>query len=109
MLDIEIVGNEEAIADVKQHSESLTNIKFREYEEKGADGSAGVFGLVGELSKLLLPSLLGILKRALFADRNLEVKVNGLEFKVKDIEEASEVLTLLEKRGLLKQDEVSDP
>jgi hypothetical protein len=109
MLDIEVIGNKEAIEDVKQNSESFTSSRFRGYEEKGADGSAGVFGLVGELSKPLLPNLIGILKRALFADRNLEVKVNGLEFKVKDIEEASEVLTLLEKRGLLKQEEVNDP
>lgn len=109
MLNLEIIGNEDTIAAVKRQMAPITGSDIRQYHHKGASGEAGVFGLVTSLSKSVLPPVLDILRFAVPRDRNLKVNINGLELVVRNVGEASEVLDLLEDRGLLPKDEDGEP
>jgi hypothetical protein len=53
----------------------------------------------------VLPKVLELLKPLTSRDRNLKVSVNGLDFTVRDIGEANEVLNLLSDRGLLPRED----
>jgi len=101
MLKVEITGNDAAIAVAKAQVVPLTDTGIREYEHKGADGEPGVFGIVTSIGVRALPKLLSILKPLLDRDRNLKISFNGLELIVRDLQEASAVISLLEARGLL--------
>ena len=107
MLDIEIVGNAKAIAVIKKDLAVLLNTEVREYEEKAAVGTADIFGLIASIPISLLTKVLEILHKGVRPDRNLILKVgnkdgNSIEITVRDIKEASAVLSLLESRGLIK-------
>ncbi|ODA28185.1 hypothetical protein [Planctopirus hydrillae] len=102
MIDVEIVGTAEVIALVKSDLASLPDVEVREYEEKAAAGTAGVVGLLTAIPTSVLEKLVEILRRAVHPDRDLIVKFNDVEFKVRDISEADAVLSLLDDRGLLK-------
>ena len=105
MLKVEIVGNSDAIAVVKRGAPGLGEVGFRQYDVKAATGVAGIVGLVAMIPASVFVALVGVLRDALSKDRNLEVEVNGLRFKVRDLEEARAVLDEIERRGLLQKGE----
>lgn len=104
MIDVDIVGNAEAIDFVKRQLATLPDVEIREYEEKAAAGTAGVFGLLTAVPKSMIEKVVEILRRAVQPDRDLIVKFNNVEFKVRDIAEVDAVLSLLAARGLLKSE-----
>jgi hypothetical protein len=101
LVNIDIIGNEQVVAEVKSQLESMTASDIRPYQHRGAGGEAALFGVVASVLTAVLPKLLEILKPLVARDRNLKVGINGLELNVRDIGEASEVLDLLKKRGIL--------
>jgi len=101
MLEIDIAGNAQAIAAVKEQIIAAAGGEVREYRHKGAGGESGVVGLLTSVVLPFLPDLLGFLKFALPRDRNLKIVVNGLELNVRDVGEAKDVINLLKDRGLL--------
>jgi len=105
MLEIDIAGNRQAIAAIKEQIVAAARGDVREYRHKGAGGESGVVGLLTSVVLPFLPNLLELLKIALPHDRNLKIVVNGLELNVRDVGEAKDVINLLKDRGLLKADD----
>jgi hypothetical protein len=103
LVNVDIIGNEHVVAEAKSHLESLTASEIRPYQHRGAGGEAGIFGVVASVLTAVLPKLLELLKPLVARDRNLKIGINGLELNVRDIGEASEVLDLLKKRGMLSK------
>lgn len=104
MIDVDIVGNAEAIGLVKRHLATLPDVEIREYEEKAAAGTAGVFGLLTAVPKSMIEKVVEILRRGVRPDRDLIVKFNDFEFRVRDIAEVDALLSLLVARGVLKSE-----
>jgi pentatricopeptide repeat protein len=101
LLEIEIVGNEDAIDEAKRQIGAVTTDAVRSYRHRGAAGEAGIFGILTSIVTSALPNLLDLLKPLVARDRTLKVSINGLEISVRDVDEAKDVLELLKKRGLL--------
>lgn len=88
----------------KNEMAPLAATTIREFQHRGAGGEAGVFGIVTSIPVPVLGKLLDILRRLVVADRDLKIVANGFELHVRDVKEASDVLTLLKKRGLLPKE-----
>jgi hypothetical protein len=101
VIQIEITGSESAIAVAEEQVAALAVGQIRTFQHKGAAGEAGVVGLLMSIATAAVPKLIELLKRMTTNDRDLTVVINGLELKVKDIGEATEVLDLLISRGVL--------
>jgi len=104
MLEIEIIGTEHSIASARHDLPSLIDAAIREFQHRGAGGEAGVAGIVTSIPVPILGKLLDILRRLVISDRDLKIVVNGIELHVRDVKEASDVLTLLRKRGLMPKE-----
>lgn len=99
-LNIDITGSEIAI-ETTLDALSGDDITVDRYYERGFAGTAGIFGAVLSISELLLPNLIEAMKHALPRDRDMIIKINGLEFAARDLAEASAILDLLSEKGLL--------
>ena len=101
MLDVEIVGSEEAIAHLHGNLTEVTNQPARRYAQKGADGFSGLSGLVIPVVPGILKVLIEFVGRFVQGDRGVTIKVEGLELSVRNIKDASDAIALLSDRGLL--------
>jgi hypothetical protein len=101
MIELDVTGSEAVIEAVKKEIDSLSAKPTRSYRHGGIAGEAGVFGVIASVATAVLPKILEVLKPLVAKDRNLKVSVNGLEFTVRDLGEANDVLNLLSDRGLL--------
>lgn len=102
MIEVDVTGTGEVIESIKVPLESLAVERVRIYRHGGISGESGVLGLVTTVATAALPSIVDLLKPLVSRDRNLKINVNGVEFAVRDIGEAGEVLDLLAERGLLR-------
>ena len=101
MLQLEILGRTDAIATAKAELASFLDNVPRQFAHRGADGAAGISGLVALILPSFIPKLIEVLKGLLVRDRDLIVTINGFQFAVKDVTEAGELIKLLKDRGLL--------
>jgi hypothetical protein len=102
VIEVEVIGNEVAINAAKAEIAQLTTVPVRDFHHKGVAGEAGVYGLLTSVLTATVPKLVEMLKGLVAKDRNLKISFNGFELVVRDIEEATDVLDLLEARGILR-------
>ena len=101
MLSLEVVGNEDVITEAKRQLALLAEGEVREFHHRGAAGEAGLLGLVTSILPPAVTGLFALLKPLVARDRNLKIVVNGLEITVRDLREASDLIDMLEARGLV--------
>jgi hypothetical protein len=99
MLDVEITGNEQAVAAAKAGFAEIAG-GVRTFRQKGFDGKA-VEGLVGKLLPSALPAAFNLLKSIVVKDRDLKITIEGNEFVVRDLPELEKLLDMLIARGLI--------
>ena len=101
MVEVEITGSEAVITALRGHIEPLAAEQVKFYQHGGIAGEAGLFGLLTAVLTATIPKLIEMLKPFVSQDRNLKISVNGLDISVRDLGEASALLSLLAERGLI--------
>jgi hypothetical protein len=100
MINIEIIGNEEAITAVKTAIALPPDTEMKQYRQRSMEGWPDIIGLVMVLSPVLLPHVFEIAKSSVIKDRDLKIKVNDLEIVVRNVSEASHLMDVLAARGI---------
>jgi hypothetical protein len=104
MIELEIIGSEDAVASAKDDIAPHAETAVRQFSQKGFAGEAALIGIVTSVATTALPEIFVTLRSMVLSGRNLRIKVRGLELTARDIAEASDVIDLLHSRGLLHKE-----